>query len=71
MGLEPTTSSLGRRPVYGSATLNRTGLERTTSIIPRNRTYNSVWKTDLVDPQWTRRLKTVADAPPSFVFMIL
>jgi hypothetical protein len=35
MGLEPTTSSLGRRPVYGRMILNSTVLERVTSITPR------------------------------------
>ena len=34
MGLEPTTSSLGRSPVYGRTTLNSTVLERVTSSTP-------------------------------------
>ena len=54
MGLEPTTSSLGRRPVYGLDARNRTVLERVTSTTPRCRTLNPDRKTDLVDPWWTR-----------------
>jgi len=34
MGLEPTTSNLGRRPVYGPTMLNSTGLERVTASTP-------------------------------------
>ena len=34
MGLEPTTSSLGTRPVYGPTTLNSTVLEWLTSNTP-------------------------------------
>ena len=54
MGLEPTTSSLGRRLVYGLTKLNSTVLQRVTSITPDSRTDNPDWKTDLVDPRWTR-----------------
>ena len=53
MGLEPTTSSLGRRPVYGCRMPNSTVLERVTSITPRSRTVDPDQKTDLMDPRWT------------------
>ena len=54
MGLEPTTSSLGRRLIYGCTNLNSTVLERVTfSTLGRN-TGNPDQKTDLVDPPWTR-----------------
>lgn len=50
MGLKPTTSSLGGRPVYGPTSESTTELEARMSRTPRYKTVSSVWKTDLVGP---------------------
>jgi hypothetical protein len=52
-GLEPVTSSLGRRPVYGLQLRYRTVLWAWTSRTPDYGTVDPFWKTDLVDPRWT------------------
>jgi hypothetical protein len=52
-GLEPATSSLGRRPVYGRTFGSTTVLEVRTSRTPQNKTVDPSQKTDLVDPRWT------------------
>jgi len=55
MGLETTTSSLGRRPAYGRSTPNSAVLERVTSITTRSGTDTPDQETDLLDPRWTPR----------------
>jgi hypothetical protein len=52
-GLEPATSSLGRRAVYGPTFDATTILDGSTSRTPRYKTVSPFWKTGFVDPWWT------------------
>jgi hypothetical protein len=59
-GLEPATSSLGRRPVYGRTLDSTTVLDARTSGTLQHKTVDPLQKTDVVDPRWTPLLDTSA-----------